>query len=57
MTTEYSAWGGYLFNMRMAASWDTSGATDGNPHVDGTQEHEEWWASQGESSDSSDNTL
>lgn len=57
MTTDYSAWGAYFSNMRVAASWDTSGATDYNPYADGTQEHEEWWANQSEASDTSDNTL
>lgn len=51
MTTDYSSWGAFLSNMRQAASWDTSGAAEGNPYADGTQEHEEWWASQSEPSD------
>jgi hypothetical protein len=57
MTTGYSGWGGYLSNMREAAAWDTSGAVGQNPHADGTQEHEEWWASQIESPDDYDNSL
>lgn len=57
MTTDYSAWGAYFSNQRGAAAWDDPGVSEQNPHADGTQEHEEWWASLIETHEDSDLSL